>query len=149
MYNKELCIYGYTRMNEEYQNNTKYQQLSALGVMWLAHQSTEGGWNLSDQDISLLLGGTPLQTWYEWKKTAEEEGELDLSEEVMERIFLLIEIQEFTSNKTYFRSKSDFFEKSINHPLFEGKSAKDYLLYNNTINNLCQVKDYFRSKSLN
>ena len=40
----------------------------------------------------------------------------------------------------------NFFKRLVNHPTFNDKSARDFMLENNSIDDFLKIKNYFRSK---
>jgi len=132
--------------NEELQNDIRRQQASARGVLWLNYQSLDKCWSLSNQDMSVLLGGVSVSTWRRWKKKAEEEIQFKLNQDTLRRVSLLYEIHESLSISSPPGYVYDFFKRPINHALFEGRSAKEHLLKYSEIDDMIAVRNYFQSK---
>ncbi len=106
-----------------------YLKAITFCISWLADQASDEKWTLSDEELCQLLGGIPLSSWHEWKEMAKDKQQFELNQDVIDRLVLLLKIHE-----------------SIAHPTFEGKSAKESLLLDNSMDNLNKIMLFFRSR---
>ena len=134
--------------NEENANNVAIDQVAATAVIWLDKQSVQERWDLSDEQICILLGGITTSTWTQWKKIANKTESLELEYVTLKKIAFLISIDKMIEMSAPFGHEYDFFKRPINHPLFNNLTAKEYLLKNNTIDDLYEVRNHFRSRVL-
>tara|TARA_R110001632_G_scaffold160827_2_gene279199 strand:- start:7565 stop:7813 length:249 start_codon:yes stop_codon:yes gene_type:complete len=74
------------------------------------------------------------------------EVQFELNQDVIDRLILLLKIHESIAMSAPSGAIFDFFKRSINHPTFEGKSAKESLLLDNSMDNFNNVMLYFRSR---
>ena len=92
-----------------------------------------------------MLGGIARRTLQSWKKKALAGEEVELSRDVMERLSLLIGI--YKAYKLIAPSNrpdlgTQWFLTANDNPLFQGISAKQYLLEKGTMNALYAVRRY-------
>jgi hypothetical protein len=96
--------------------------------------------------VCQLLGGIPLSSWHEWKGMAKDKQQFELNQDVIDRLILLLKTHESIAMSAPSGAIFDFFKRPINHPIFEGKSAKESLLLDNSMDNFNNVMLYFRSR---
>ncbi|MGO2514502.1 hypothetical protein, partial [Marinomonas polaris] len=62
-------------MNDEGINKNASKEsagkIIATVVLWLEEQSPQERWDLSDEQMCVLLGGITVSTWNQWKETAQ------------------------------------------------------------------------------
>lgn len=128
--------------------NETAQYLKAITfcISWLADQASDEKWALSDEEVCQLLGGIPLSSWHEWKEMAKGKQQFELNQDVIDRLVLLLKIHESIAMSAPSGAIYDFFKRPINHPTFEGKSAKESLLLDNSMDNLNRIMLFFRSR---
>jgi hypothetical protein len=132
----------------ENMTNETAQYLKAITfcISWLADQASDEKWALSDEEVCQLLGGIPLSSWHEWKGMAKDKQQFELNQDVIDRLILLLKTHESIAMSAPSGAIFDFFKRPINHPIFEGKSTKESLLLDNSMDNFNNVMLYFRSR---
>jgi hypothetical protein len=129
-------------------SNLPADKIIATVVLWLEEQCPQERWDLSDEQICVLLGGITVSTWNQWKETAQINESLQVDQETIDTLALLVSIYKMIHLSAPSGYSYDFFKRPINHPTFNGKSAKDFMLENNSIDDFLKVRNYFRSKVL-
>tara|TARA_R110002033_G_scaffold125308_1_gene167239 strand:- start:24929 stop:25327 length:399 start_codon:yes stop_codon:yes gene_type:complete len=123
-----------------------YLKAITFCISWLADQASDEKWTLSDEEVCQLLGGIPLSSWHEWKEMAKDKQQFELNQDVIDRLVLLLKIHESIAMSAPSGAIFDFFKRPISHPTFEGKSAKESLLLDNSMDNLNKIMLFFRSR---
>lgn len=123
-----------------------YLKAITFCISWLADQALGEKWALSDEEVCQLLGGIPLSSWHEWKEMAKGKQQFELNQDVIDRLVLLLKIHESIAMSAPSGAIFDFFKRPISHPTFEGKSAKESLLLDNSMDNLNKIMLFFRSR---
>jgi hypothetical protein len=138
-----MCNEVRTMTNE----TAPYLKAITFCISWLTDQASDEKWALSDEEVCQLLGGIPLSSWHEWKEMAKGKQQFELNQDVIDRLVLLLKIHESITMSAPSGAIYDFFKKPINHPTFEGKSAKESLLLDNSMDNLNKIMLFFRSRT--
>ncbi len=118
---------------------------AAAALRWFETMRHSHEWNLSVDEQCELLGGVAKRTLQSWKKKALSGEDVDLSRDVMERLSLLIGIYKAyklvtPSNRPEIAGQ--WFQVPNDNPIFQGKSVKQYLLEQGTMNALYMVRRY-------
>ncbi|WP_331346300.1 hypothetical protein [Cellvibrio sp. UBA7661] len=102
-------------------------------------------WNLTDSEVTTLLGLGNVETYMELQLRATNKQLFSLPNEVVERISLLLSIWKDLQLLAPCDRQDlacDFFSKPNSSPMFSGKSIKKYLLDINHIDAFYAVKRY-------
>ena len=102
---------------------------STAGLRWLFERRDR--WELTMDDLGLLLGGVRRRTLTDWQKRINEGQEVEVSRDTMERISLLLGIHKALVLITPSGHESmafEWFQKPINLMGLRGQSIRDYLL---------------------
>ena len=130
-------------------SNEAAQYLKAITfcINWLADQASDEKWALSDEEVCQFLGGASLSSWQGWKEMAKDKQQFELNQDVIDRLILLLKIHESIAMSAPSGAIFDFFKRPISHPTFEGKSAKESLLLDNSMDNLNKIMLFFKSRT--
>jgi hypothetical protein len=118
---------------------------AAAALRWLESMRVAEEWSLSVDEQCELLGGIARRTMQSWKKKALEGEEVELSRDVMERLSLLLGIYkgyQLISPSSRPDLATEWFKSPNDHALFQGQSAKEYLISQGTMNALYAVRRY-------
>lgn len=131
---------------ENASNNVPTDQIVATVVLWLEKQCLQERWDISDEQICTLLGGISVLTWNQWKETAQSHKSLQVDQETIDRLALLVDIDKMIRWSAPNGYGYDFFKRPINHPTFNSKSAKEFMLENHMLDDFIKVRNHFRSR---
>lgn len=59
------------KTTKENASNVPAGKIIATVVLWLDEQCPQEHWDLSDEQMCVLLGGITVSTWNQWKETAQ------------------------------------------------------------------------------
>lgn len=102
---------------------------STAGLRWLFEHRDR--WELTMDDLGVLLGGVRRRTLTDWQKRINDGQEVEVSRDTMERISLLLGIHKALVLITPSGHESmafEWFQKPINLMGLQGQSIRDYLL---------------------
>lgn len=102
---------------------------STAGLRWLFERRDR--WELTMDDLGVLLGGVRRRTLTDWQKRINNGQEVEVSRDTMERISLLLGIHKALVLITPSGHESmafEWFQKPINLMGLQGRSIRDYLL---------------------
>ena len=135
---------------ETNENDTKASEdkIIASVFLWLERQCLQEYWDLSDEQICILLGRITVPTWDQWKETAHINGSFQLDQETIDKLALLVSIDKMIRLSAPSGYSYDFFKRPINHPTFNGKSAKEFMLENHSVDDFMKVRNHFRGRVL-
>ncbi|MBU1465762.1 MAG: hypothetical protein KJ609_11845 [Gammaproteobacteria bacterium] len=136
------------KSTKENASNLPADKIIATVVLWLDEQCPHERWDLSDEQICVLLGGITVSTWNQWKETAHTSGSLQVDQETIDTLAMLVSIYKMIHLSSPSGFKYDFFKRPINDPIFNGKSAREFMLENNSFDDFLKVRNFFRSKVL-
>ena len=125
------------------------QEDLAVSIQWFARMSAPERWNLTDAEISSLLGET-IENYQEIQMRVKLGLPFELPVETILRLSLLLGIwKELQLLVPAGREGLAFtwFNKPNNSPVLKGKTIKNYLLENNTLDGFYIVRSYLDSKS--
>lgn len=139
-------------MNDEGTNkNTSKEsagKIIATVVLWLEEQCPQERWDLSDEQMCVLLGGITVSTWNQWKETAQTNDSLQVDQDTIDILAMLVSIYKMIHLSSPPGFKYDFFKRPIHHPTFNGKSAREFMLENPSLDDFLKVRNYFQSRVL-
>lgn len=125
--------------------NRKATELNAVALIWLDERRVSEHWNLTLDQISILLGGISTNTYILWLEKANKVKAVQLKLDVVQRLSLLLGIHKAIILSSPKNHETDFWNSSINHPLFMGRSAKESLLLDPSLTNFTAIKKYFEN----
>ena len=129
-------------------SNVPADKIVATVVLWLDEQCPQERWDLSDEQMCVLLGGITVSTWNQWKETAQINDSLQVDQETIDTLAMLVSIYKMIHLSSPTGFKYDFFKRPINHPTFNGKSAREFMLENPSLDDFLKVRNYFQSRVL-
>ncbi len=130
--------------NEQF-NVLQSDKHASAALRWLETMRSPTEWALSVEEQCELLGGIARRTLQSWKKKALDGEDLELSRDVMERLSLLIGIYKaykLVAPANRPELGTQWFLTANDNALFQGASAKQYLLAKGTMNSLYAVRRY-------
>lgn len=134
-------------MNRVKQKHKKIHEESyPLFLIWLEKMRATESWDLSMEQACLLLGGITTEAYRSQLNDAINDKHIRLNFELIERSSLLLGIHKAISLSTPMGYEQNFFIKPNNNKLFSGRSAKELILEDPSINTLSLVKSFFNSK---
>lgn len=133
---------------KENTSNVAAGKIIATVVLWLDEQCPQERWDLSDEQMCVLLGGITVSTWSQWKETAQVNDSLQVDQETIDTLAMLVSIYKMIHLSAPTGFKYDFFKRPIDHPTFNGKSAREFMLENPSFDDFLKVRNFFRSKVL-
>lgn len=89
-----------------------------------------------------LLGGITVSTWKQWKETAQINDSLQVDQETIDTLAMLVSIYRVIHLISAPGFKYDFFKRPINHPVLNGKSAREFMLENPSLYDFLKVRDF-------
>jgi hypothetical protein len=134
------------KSTKENASNLPADKIIATVVIWLEEQCPQERWDLSDEQICVLLGGITVSTWNQWKETARINDSLQVDQETIDTLAMLVSIYKMIHLSSPTGFKYDFFKRPINHPTFNDKSAREFMLENPSLDNSLKVRNYFQSR---
>lgn len=118
---------------------------AAAGIEWFIEMSSKNKWDLSPEEAAELLGGIPLRTYHDIKRKVLAGLEVSLTRDCLERISLLLGI----SKSLHIIAPSGrtdlvyaWFYQPNDHPIFAGRSIKQYLLERKSMEAMYTVRRY-------
>jgi hypothetical protein len=118
---------------------------AAAGIEWLHEMSDSKKWNLTVEEVADLLGGIPTRSYHDLKRKALANQSINLSRDCLERISLLLGISKALQIVVP-SGREDlayaWFNQPNDHPIFDGRSVKKYLLERKSIEGLYTVRRY-------
>lgn len=110
------------------------------GFAWTAEMCGAGRWNLSDEDMSILLGCIEPNGYRVLRQKVLDEATIEVDAKVLERISLLLSIWK-NLQLIVPQDRLDLAYQLFNRPSSQlgGKSIKKYLLENNTTQSFYSV----------
>lgn len=115
------------------------------GIMWLQEISAHERWDLSVDEIAVLLGGIEISTYQDWASRASAGQSIDLDRDCLERISVLLGIFE-ALQLTVPSCRADlayrWFNTPNDHLIMGGLSIKEYLLERKSIEGLYTVRRF-------
>lgn len=121
-------------------------KINACAINWLDVRRSSKYWNLTIEQVVVLLGGVSEDCYKAWVIQATKTGKLQLHQDVEERLSLLLGIHKSISQSSPVGRESDFWNTGVKHPIFQGKSIKTKLIESPTISTFIEVKQYLESK---
>ena len=118
---------------------------ASAALRWIETMRAPEEWALSVEEQCELLGGIARRTLQSWKKKALSGEDVELSRDVMERLSLLIGIYKaykLVAPATRPELGTQWFVTANDNALFQGLSAKQFLLEKGTMNALYGVRRY-------
>ncbi|RYY02145.1 MAG: hypothetical protein EOO53_14000 [Gammaproteobacteria bacterium] len=137
-------------MNESVINSVSdlTQDHLTTSVQWISKMSSQERWNLTTEETAALLGGIEGKTYKAMQQRAESGLPITMTPDTVERLSLLLGIWKALQLLVPVERPDlafEWFNKPNNSPLLQGKSIKDYLLENNTLESFYTVRDYLNS----
>ncbi len=117
-------------------------------ILWVTKMSERNRWNLTPEEIAALLGGITIESYQDMCHRAESGLSITMTPDTVERLSLLLGIWKALQLLVPVERPDlafEWFNKPNNSPLLQGKSIKDYLLENNTLESFYTVRDYLNS----
>lgn len=102
---------------------------STAGLRWLFERRDR--WELTMDDLGILLGGVRRRTLTDWQKRVNDGQEVEVSRDTMERISLLLGIHKalvLITPSGHENMAFEWFQKPINLMGLQGQSIRNYLL---------------------
>lgn len=121
-------------------------RVNALVMLWLDSMRSQDKWDLTQEEVCTLLGCVSPKTYRSWISKARCDDEIALTIDVDTRLSLLTGIKKALAMSAPEGFEYDFFKRSINHPLFNGKSVKESIISNPSILNLDAIRKYFDAR---
>jgi hypothetical protein len=121
------------------------------GINWFSKMNDAARWNLSNAEASELLGGIGVSKYLSLKRKAAENLPLKVSQDLCERISLLLGIWESLQNIAPVDRKDlayQWFTQPSTSQVLEGKSIKQYLLDCQSMEALYVVNRHLKSLSI-
>ena len=117
--------------NERFPFMEYNKSFASAGIEWLDQMAQPNKWDLTDEDLSQLLGGLPANVYRELKGRVIAGQRIEVTEDVVERIALLLEIfkglQCIVPHERIDLSYA-WFSQPNTGSLFGGVSIKEFLL---------------------
>lgn len=115
------------------------------GIKWISLMSDTDRWDLTDEQVANLLGEIDVKEYVKLREKAEQDQNLVVSTEMIERLSLLLGIWK-NLQLLVPSSRPDlaytWFKKPNTGSMLKGRSIKDYLLESKDINTFHAVKQY-------
>lgn len=133
------------------QNTTRSSEdaKAAAGILWLQKQSVHERWALTQADRMNLLGGIPRRTLTRYESEAAVNRSVNLSRDTLERLSVLLGIHKAlalvapTGQEYAMFNRRTFGEAGA---LFGGKSIRDFLLSDGSMQSLYVARRYLNAK---
>lgn len=122
--------------------------INAVALMWIEEKRDSKHWDLSLRQISTLLGGVSPNTYKSWLKKASVDQTLELKVDVIDRLSLLLGIHKAIALSSPKGHEHDFWNKPVNHPIFQGQSIKEKLITTPSILTFDSVRKYLESRTI-
>lgn len=122
-------------------------EAQAASLRWMTSMSEADKWNLSSEEMALLLG-LPEETLQNVLKNLKHEAHIELPSETVERLSHLLGIWkclQFIAPKDRMDLAYSGFLRANNNERFSGQSIKRYLLDQNKIEGFVIVRQYLES----
>jgi hypothetical protein len=125
----------------------KEEQLYASAFLWLDDMRSSDKWDLSYEQVCILLGGLTVDEYLGYIKQAKEVDQISIDKTVGNRLgyFTVIHKNLFEASPEGYQY--DFFKRPIDHPIFKKKSIRDFLISTPEEASFIEVIQYIRSKS--
>lgn len=114
---------------------------STAGLRWLFDRRER--WNLTMDDLGVLLGGISRRTLTAWKTKVSNGATIEVSRDEMDRISLLLGIHKALTLITPAGHEGmayDWFQKPVDLMGLQGKSIKEYLLEQGSMEALYYIR---------
>jgi len=128
--------------------NNKNAEINAVALFWLEEKRKSKYWDLTLNQVSILLGGVSPETYKSWLKKASIENAVELNVDVIDRLSLLLGIHKAISLSSPQGYERNFWNMGINHPIFQGKSTKEALLEDPSVLTFSVVRKYLEARTL-
>lgn len=123
----------------------------ASSIQWISEMADRDRWNLTDEEVAILLGGIDIAIYEDWKCRAANGQSLTLTMDTVERLSLLLGIWRALQLIVPVNRRDlaySWFSTVNNSSLLMGKSIKDYLLDMNTVEAMYAVRRYLDSTTI-
>jgi hypothetical protein len=115
-------------------------------LLWLEGMRDSNKWDLTLDEVCVLMGGVSRNTYKSWVDKAKTADPAKLSKDTVTRLSLLAGIHKALFLSAPQGHEFDFFKRPINHPLFEGVSVKDHILKDSDILYMFAVRNHFDAR---
>ncbi|EAQ65281.1 hypothetical protein MED121_18610 [Marinomonas sp. MED121] len=122
--------------------------INAVALTWIEEKRDPKHWDLSLHQISTLLGGVSPNTYKSWLKKASEERGVELKVDIVDRLSLLLGIHKAIALSSPKGHEHDFWNRPVNHPIFQGQSIKEKLITSPSILTFDSVRKYLESRAI-
>ncbi|WP_191603800.1 hypothetical protein [Marinomonas algicola] len=127
------------------ETRTEAQKI-AVALLWLEDMRRQEKWNLTLDEACILMGSVSRNTYKSWVRKAKNNNEVTLSRDTITRLSLLLGIHKALALSAPQGYEFDFFKRPIDHPLFQGKSAKEQILIDSDILFINAVRNHFDAR---
>lgn len=114
-------------------------------LLWLDDMCSSDKWDLTRDQVCRLLGDMPKRSFSNIMKKAKETREASVSRDTYDRLSILLGIHKALELFAPSGRSLEFFSKKNTGAFFDGKSPKEYLLLDGSIQSLLAVKSHLRS----
>ncbi|WP_157203802.1 MULTISPECIES: hypothetical protein [unclassified Marinomonas] len=121
-------------------------EINAVALIWFEEKRSSKHWNLTLDQASVLLGGISHNTYNSLLNQASNEHSIDLSSDLENRLSLLLGIHKAIALSSPKGCESDFWDRPINHPIFQRRSVKEVLLANPSVLTFYSVRRHLEDR---
>lgn len=119
--------------------------IERTAIAWLETMRAADRWDLTVAEMCALLSVKERQ-YKSWLELAEEETDFEFNEDTQMRASLLVGIHKALLLTSPTGHEYAFFNRSNKTPPFDGRSAKELLLDDPSIETFFRVRNYFGSR---
>lgn len=122
------------------------QEYVMESLKWLSYMAANDRWDLSDEEVAILLGEVGVDYYRNLKRKALNHQKLVVTWDIIERINLLLNISKslFILAPTE-RHALDWFNKENSGAFLKNQSAKNYLLSHRSVIDFQALNNYLQS----
>lgn len=115
-------------------------------LLWLEGMRDVSKWDLTQDEVCVLMGGVTRNTYKSWIAKAKSGEPVKLSKDTVTRLSLLAGIHKALFLSAPQGYEFDFFKRPIEHPLFKGESVKEHILKDSDILYMFAVRNHFDAR---
>lgn len=122
------------------------ERMAGEALLWLERMSAGDKWSLTRDEMANLLGDMPVRTLSRQLQIAKETKEFSATRDVRDRLSILLGIYKALSLVAPKGQADEFFKRSNTGPMLRGKSIKQFLLDDSSMESLISVRAYLKSQ---
>ncbi|MFD1385037.1 hypothetical protein ACFQ45_16915 [Rhodanobacter aciditrophus] len=119
--------------------------IERTAIEWLETMRSEDRWNLTTDEMCILLA-TSIEQYQAWLELAADEVDFKLDENTLMRASVLAGVHKALASTAPSGQEYTFFNRASKASPFDGRTAKELLLDDPSIENLFLVRNYFGSR---